>query len=97
MSATATANAPAASLRRSFSPHLIALSRTGPNGKPAKLAYVSPQDGRLWSRQTAPHHRFYLPAGRYDLALTVTGFMSETTYANILDEYEQALRMQMQT
>jgi hypothetical protein len=79
-----------------YSPHLIVLSDQGPDSKPQKLAYVDPQDGRLWSRQTAPTGRFYLPAGRHDLAIRVTGFMSEATYANILGEYEQALKNQLQ-
>lgn len=78
------------------SPHLIILSRQDADGKLGKLAYVNPQDGRLWARQTAPASRFYLPAGRYDLGLLVTGFMSEATYANILAEYEHALKGQMQ-
>ena len=39
----------------------------------------------------------YIPAGRYrnDLALEVTGFMSEDTYERILGEYERELRRQM--
>jgi hypothetical protein len=81
-----------------FSPHLIALWGPGPEGRPEKLAYLAPQDSRLWERQLAPAHRFYVPAGRYraSLALQVTGFMSETAYANVLGECEQALRQQMQ-
>jgi hypothetical protein len=80
-----------------FSPHLISLYTTDPHGQRREASYVAPQSEALWQRRTPPSSRIYLPAGRYrnDLALEVTGFMSEDTYERILGEYERELRRQM--
>ena len=80
-----------------FSPHLISLYTTGPDGQRREASYVPPQAEILWQRRTPPSSRMYIPAGRYrnDLALEVTGFMSEDTYERILGEYERELRRQM--
>ena len=80
-----------------FSPHLISLYTAGPDGQRREASYVPPQAEILWQRRTPPSSRMYIPAGRYrnDLALEVTGFMSEDTYERILGEYERELRRQM--
>ncbi len=80
-----------------FSPHLISLYTTGRDGQRREASYVAPHAEILWQRRTPPSSRMYIPAGRYrnDLALEVTGFMSEDTYERILGEYERELRRQM--
>lgn len=80
-----------------FSPHLISLYTTDPHGQRREVSYVAPQSEALWQRRTTPSSRMYVPAGRYrnDLALEVTGFMTEDTYERILGEYERELRRQV--
>ncbi|MFT5090473.1 MAG: hypothetical protein ACI8PG_004853 [Planctomycetota bacterium] len=81
-----------------YSPHIVLLSTTNGNGSNQKLQYIDPRSPDFWARRSAPPQRFYVPVGRYksELALTVTGFMGEATFSNILGEYEAALRAQGQ-
>lgn len=81
-----------------YSPHIVLLSATNGNGSTQKLQYIDPRSPDFWARHSAPPQRFYVPVGRYknELTLMVTGFMSETTFSNVLGEYEGALRAQGQ-
>ncbi len=81
-----------------YSPHLVLLSTAHRDGTTKKLQYIDPRSADFWARRSAPPQRFYLPAGRYKnaLTITVTGFMSETVFSNLLGEYEAALRAQTQ-
>lgn len=81
-----------------YSPHIVLLAKASDNKTGQKLNYVDPRSPDFWARRSAPPQRFYLPVGRYknELALTVTGFMSEATFSSILGEYEAALRAQGQ-
>ena len=60
----------------------------------ACLAFASPHDEAFWRPPRDTCRRFYLAAGRHsgNLALRVTGFMSEDVYTNILGEYELELK-----
>lgn len=81
-----------------YSPHIVLLATASDHKTGQKLGYIDPRSPDFWARRSAPPQRFYLPVGRYksELALTVTGFMSEATFSSILGEYEAALRAQGQ-
>ena len=81
-----------------YSPHLIVLFFPGPEGQREKLEYVDPRNNLLWGRAIRPGKRIYIAIGRHkeELVIEVTGFMREEVYNNVLGEYEQELRRQMQ-
>jgi len=81
-----------------YSPHLIVLFVADADGTRRKLEYVDPRDSALWGLAVNPRRRMYIPGGRHRNSLTirVTGFMSEEVYDNVLGEYEQELKRQMQ-
>lgn len=81
-----------------YSPHLIVLFFRGPGGRREKLEYVDPRNGALWGRAVRPGKRIYIAVGRHkdELTIEVTGFIREEVYSNVLGEYEQELRRQMQ-
>jgi len=82
-----------------YSPHLILLFGMGIDGQREKLEYVDPRDGSLWGHALRPQKRMYIAAGRHreELTVRVTGFMNGEVYGNVLGEYEQELKRQMQS
>ena len=82
-----------------YSPHLILLFGVDAEGRREKLEYVDPRDGSLWGHALRPKKRMYIAAGRHreELTVRVTGFMSGEVYGNVLGEYEQELKRQMQS
>lgn len=82
-----------------YSPHLILLFGVGEDGRREKLEYVDPRDGSLWGHALRPKKRMYIAAGRHreELTVRVTGFMNGEVYGNVLGEYEQELKRQMQS
>ena len=82
-----------------YSPQLILLFGVGANGRREKLEYIDPRDGSLWGHALRPKKRMYIAVGRHreELTVRVTGFMNEEVYGNVLGEYEQELKRQMQS
>jgi hypothetical protein len=82
-----------------YSPHLILLFGVDADGRREKLEYVDPRDGFLWGHALRPKKRMYIAAGRHreELTVRVTGFMNGEVYGNVLGEYEQELKRQMQS
>jgi hypothetical protein len=80
------------------SPHLITLFVRRADGSRARSEYVAPQDPALWERAASAESRMYIPAGRFknNLALQVTGFVSEEVYGRILEEYERELKRRLE-
>ena len=74
------------------SPHLITLFVKRGDGSRDKADYVPASNPSLWNRSGGVKSRMYIPAGRLrnTLSFTVTGFMSEEVYAQIMKEYERA-------
>ncbi|MEW6752339.1 MAG: hypothetical protein AB1505_15350 [Candidatus Latescibacterota bacterium] len=79
------------------SPHLISLFIRRPDGSRERAGYVAPASPELWERSAGAESRMYIPAGRFrnNLALRVTGFVSEEVYGKYLDEYERELRLRL--
>ncbi|MEW6750175.1 MAG: hypothetical protein AB1505_04275 [Candidatus Latescibacterota bacterium] len=81
-----------------YSPHLIVLFAVAPDGSRTRLDYVDPRESSVWRHAAWTGRRLYLAAGRHrdELHMTVTGFMSEDVYVDLLGEYEDELKRQMQ-
>jgi hypothetical protein len=77
-----------------YSPHLVLLFGPDQGAGKQRLPFASPHDENFWRPTSDANRRAYVAAGRHreQLALRVTGFMSEDIFNNILGEYEMELR-----